>query len=77
MYFRNSASNFGGSAVRRPFGHDSAAGMSKLVALLPNSMQIVPNWSEKGVVTYHVWIDVAANNRTNSSRTVRLRALPS
>ena len=36
-----SAGDFGGSAVRRPFGHDSAAGMLKLVALLPNFMQIV------------------------------------
>ena len=33
--FGNSAGNFGGSAVRRPVGHDSAAGMSKLVALFP------------------------------------------
>ena len=49
MHFGNSASNFGGSAVRRPVGHDSAAAMSKLVALLPNYMQIVQNWSEKGV----------------------------
>ena len=49
MHFGNSAVNFGGSAVRRPVGHDSAAGMSKLVALLPNYMQIVQNWSEKGV----------------------------
>ena len=46
----NSAGNFGGSAVRRPVGYDSAATMSKLVALLPNYMQIVQNWSEKGVV---------------------------
>ena len=37
--------------VRRPVGHDSAAAMSKLVALLPNYMQIVQNWSEKGVLT--------------------------
>ena len=37
---------------RRPAGHDSAAAMSKLVALLPNYMQIVQNWSEKGVDTY-------------------------
>ena len=51
MYFGNSAGNFGGSAVRRPVGHDSAAAMSKLVALLPNYMQIVQNWSEKGVHT--------------------------
>ena len=50
MHFGNSAGNFGGSAVRRPVGHDSAAAMSKLVALLPNYMQIVQNWSEKGVV---------------------------
>ena len=49
MHFGNSAGNFGGSAVRRPVGHDSAAAMSKLVALLPNYMQIVQNWSEKGV----------------------------
>ena len=34
---------------RRPLGHDSAGGLSKLVALLPNSMQIVHDWSEKGV----------------------------
>ena len=49
MHFGNSAGNFGGTVVRRSFGHDSAAGMSKLVALLPNSMQTVQNWSEKGV----------------------------
>ena len=49
MHFGNSAGNFGGSAVRRPVGHDSAAAMSKLLALLPNYMQIVQNWSEKGV----------------------------
>ena len=52
MHFGNSAGNFGGSAVRRPVGHDSAAAMSKLVALLPNYMQIVQNWSEKGVNPY-------------------------
>ena len=51
MHFGNSAGNFGGSAVRRPVGHDSAAAMSKFVALLPNYMQIVQNWSGKGVVT--------------------------
>ena len=39
MHFGNSAGNFGGSAVRRPVRHDSAAATSKLVALLPNSMQ--------------------------------------
>ena len=49
MHFGNSADDFGGSAVRRLVGHDSAAAMSKLVALLLNSMQIVHNWSEKGV----------------------------
>ena len=49
MQFGNSAGNFGGSALRRMFGHDSACGLSNLVALLPNSMQIVHNWSEKGV----------------------------
>ena len=37
--------------VRRPVGHDSAAAMSNLVALLPSYMQIVQNWSEKGVET--------------------------
>ena len=42
---------FGGSAFRQPFGHDSTGGLSKLVALLPNSIHIVHNWSEKGVVT--------------------------
>ena len=47
MHFGNSAGNFGGSAVLRPVEHDSAAAMSKLVALLPNYMQIVQNWSEK------------------------------
>ena len=52
MHFGNSAGNFGGSAVRRPVGHDSAAAMTKLVALLPNYMQIVQNWSEKGVYRY-------------------------
>ena len=45
-----SAGNFGGSAFRRPFGHDSACGLSKLVALLPNFMQIVHIWSEEGVM---------------------------
>ena len=50
MHSGNSAGNFGGTAVRRPVGHDSAVAMSKLVALLPNYMQIVQNWSEKGVV---------------------------
>ena len=52
MHLGNSAGSFGGSAVRRSFGHDSAAAMSKLVALLPNSMQIVQNWSKKGVGQY-------------------------
>ena len=47
MHFGKSAGNFGGSVVQRPVGHDSAAAMSKLVALLPNYVQIVPNWSEK------------------------------
>ena len=50
MHLENSAGNIGGSAVQRPVGHDSAAEMSKLVALLPNDMQIVQNWSRKGVV---------------------------
>ena len=50
MHFGNSAGNFGGSAVRRPVGHDSAAAVSKLVAFLPNRMHIVQNWSEKGVL---------------------------
>ena len=50
MNFGNSAGNFGGSAVRPPVGHDSAAAMSKLVALLPNYVKIVQNWSEKGVL---------------------------
>ena len=36
--FGNSAGNCGGSAFQRPFGHDLAGGLSKLVALLPNSM---------------------------------------
>ena len=49
MQFGNSAGNFGGLALRRTFGNDSACGLSNLVALLPNSMQIVHNWSEKGV----------------------------
>ena len=49
MHFGNSAGNLGGSAVRRSVGHDSAAAMSKLVALLPNYMHIVQTWSEKGV----------------------------
>ena len=49
MHFENNAGNFS-SAVRRPFGHDSAV-MSKLVALSPNSMHIVHDWSEKGVPT--------------------------
>ena len=50
MQFGKSAGNFGGSVFRRPFGHDLVCGLSKFVALLPNSMQIVHNWSEKGVV---------------------------
>ena len=50
MDFGKSTGNFSGSAVRLPFGHDSAAVMWKLVALLPKSMQIVHNWSEKGEV---------------------------
>ena len=49
MQFENSAGNFGGSAFRRPVGHDSVCGLSKLVALLPKYMQIVYNWSGKGV----------------------------
>ena len=49
MQFGNSAGNFGDSEFRWPFGHDSAGGLSKLVALLPNSTEIVHNWSEKGV----------------------------
>ena len=49
MHFGNSAGKFGGSAVRRPVSHDSAAAMSKLVEFLPNYMQIVQNWSEKCV----------------------------
>ena len=52
MQFGNSAGNCGGSAFQRPSGHDSACGLSKLVALLPNFMQIVHNWSEKGVDEY-------------------------
>ena len=51
MHSGNRAGSFSGSAVRRLVGHDSAAAMSKLVALLLNYMQIVQNWSEKGVVT--------------------------
>ena len=54
MHFGNSAGNCGGSAVRRSVGHDSAAAMSKLVALLPNYIQIVQNWSEKGVCVIYV-----------------------
>ena len=50
MHFGNGAGNFGGSAVRRPVGHDSAAAMSKLVALSPNYVQIVQNWSGKGAI---------------------------
>ena len=52
MQVGKSACNFGGSAFRRPFGNDSAGGLSKLVALLPNSMKIVHNWSEKGVYMF-------------------------
>ena len=40
MQFGNSAGNFGSSAVRRPFGHDSAVVLSKLVVLLPNYLFI-------------------------------------
>ena len=50
MHSGISAGNFGGSVVRRPVGHDSAAAMPKLVAILPNYVQIVQNWSEKGVL---------------------------
>ena len=49
MQFGNIAGNFSGSAFRRPIGHDSAGGLSKLVTLLPNSMQVVHNRSEEGV----------------------------
>ena len=58
--FGNSAGDFGGSAVRRPFGHDSAVGLQKLVALLPNSMLIVQNWSEKGVYVYRCTINLVS-----------------
>ena len=51
MHFWKSAGNFGGSAFRRPFGHDSAAGLSKFVTFLPNSMHIVHKWLEKGVLS--------------------------
>ena len=50
MQFGNSACNFGGSAFQRPFGHDSVGGLSKLIALLPHSMQIVHYWSEKVLI---------------------------
>ena len=53
--FGNSAGNFGGSEFRRPFGHDSAGGLSKLVALLLNSTHNVHNWSEKGVLVGSQW----------------------
>ena len=56
MHFGNSAGNFGGSEVRRPVGHDSAAAMSKLVALVPNYMQIVQNWSEKVVECLNIYV---------------------
>ena len=56
MHFGKSAGNFGGSDIRRPVGHDSAAAMSKLVALLPNFMQIVQKWSEKGVLRRQVML---------------------
>ena len=52
MQFGNSTGNFVGSAVRRPVGHDSTGGLSKLVALIRNSMQIVHDSSEKGVVPW-------------------------
>ena len=38
MQFGNSLGKIGVSAVRRPFGHDSAGRLSKLAALLPNSI---------------------------------------
>ena len=63
MHFGNSAGNFGGSALRRPVGHDSAAAMSKLVALLPNCMQIVQNWSEKGVEAFIADCTALSQNR--------------
>ena len=44
-----SAGNFGGSSFRWPFGNASAAGLSKLVALLPNYMQIVHKLVGKSV----------------------------
>ena len=61
MHFGNSGGNFDVSAVQRPFEHDSAAGMSKLVALLPNFMQVkvVHNWSDNDVVLLSrlpIWI---------------------
>ena len=49
MHFGNSAGSFGGSAVGQLVGHDSTFALSKLVARLQNYMQIVQNWSEKGV----------------------------
>ena len=63
MHFGNSAGNiFGGSAFRLPFGHDSAGGLSKFVALLPNFMQIVQNWSEKCVI-YVFYVFLKANKQ--------------
>ena len=49
MQFGKSACNFGGSTFRRPFRHGSACGLSKLVALLPNFMQIVGIIGRKNV----------------------------
>ena len=46
MQFGNSAGNFGG---RSGMIRCALCSLTKLVALLPNSMQIVHNWSEKGV----------------------------
>ena len=69
MHFENSADYFGGSAVRRPVGYDSVVAMSKLVALLPNYMQIVQNWSGKGVYIRNINTR-AAGFRTSHRATI-------
>ena len=70
MHYGNGAGNFGVSAVRRPVGHDSAAAMSKLVALLPNYMQIVQNWSEKGVVKRDAITHECSHGEVNIGRCI-------
>ena len=53
MHFGNNAGNFGGSAVRQRSGMIRQSQSRHWLHFTRNCMQIVQNWSEKGVV---VWI---------------------